>query len=63
MPKSKGSQSNNNALRAIKIGSGRLKPGRSLTNGDELHQDVPHSAEHKDGVAHLTDNFGYRIAE
>ena len=63
MSESEGSPSTNNALRDIKIGSGRLKPEPVIGNGGELHQEVPRSADHSDGTAHLTDNFGHRISD
>jgi len=31
--------------------------------GGELHQDVAADADHGDGTAHLTDNFGHRVAD
>jgi catalase len=52
-----------NSLRDHAPGFGRLKTKHETGNGGELHQNVPSEANHTDGVAHLTDNFGHRISD
>ncbi len=62
-PMAAASPANQNALHAHPPGC----PGGSFTenlgNGGELHQEVPGKSDHKDGAAHLTDNFGHRISD
>ena len=63
-PKSNpGSPSHDNALKAINPGSGQPPFEDHLGNAGELHQDIGKNADHGDGPAHLTDNFGHRIAD
>lgn len=52
-----------NSLHDHAPGSGRPKPDTVSGNGGETHQNVPKKADHRDGMAHLTDNFGHRIAD
>ena len=52
-----------NALAAARPGSGQPPFEDHKGNADELHQDIGQSADHGDGPAHLTDNFGHRIAD
>ncbi len=52
-----------NALDAVRPGQGQAPAEAHPGNGGELHQDIAGDADHGDGVAHLTDNFGHRIAD
>jgi len=52
-----------NALHHHAPGSGVPAPAMNIGAGGELHQDVPPEADHGDGTAHLTDNFGHGIAD
>ncbi|HWK35924.1 catalase [Sphingomonas sp.] len=63
MPKSDSSPSLTNALGHHAPGAGRPDPAPRIGAGGELHQDVPADADHGDGTAHLTDNFGHRVAD
>jgi len=63
MPKSDASPSLINALHHHSPGTGKPDSETNIGRGGELHQDVPAKADHGDGLAHLTDNFGHRIAD
>ncbi len=52
-----------NALSDHAPGAGEAHPEVTIGNGGELHQSVPADADHSDGTAHLTDNFGHRISD
>ena len=52
-----------NALGRMQPGEGRPQTETRAGNGGELHQDIAAKADHGDGIAHLTDNFGHRIAD
>ena len=52
-----------NSLHDHAPGSGQIEPQLNIGNGGELHQNVPADADHGDGTAHLTDNFGHRISD
>ncbi len=62
-PKSASSPALNNALHDHAPGTGRSVPAEELGNAGETHQRVPHDRNHRDSLAHLTDNFGHRIAD
>jgi catalase len=63
MPKPDVSPSLTHALGHHAPGSGTPAPETVPGNGGELHQNVPGNADHSDGTAHLTDNFGHRISD
>ncbi|WP_339826300.1 catalase [uncultured Parasphingorhabdus sp.] len=53
-----------NTLHAIQPGSGRVDHAEEQRDtGGETHQQIKPDADHSDGVAHLTDNFGHRISD
>ncbi|MEH6716245.1 catalase [Parasphingorhabdus flavimaris] len=53
-----------NALHEIQPGSGRTNHAEvQRDNGGETHQQIKPEADHGDGIAHLTDNFGHRISD
>ena len=52
-----------NSLEDHQPGSGQTAVKASNGNGGELHQQIAHDEDHRDGRAHLTDNFGHRIAD
>src|SRR5690606_3546371 len=52
-----------NALHHHAPGSGSIAPTPVTGAGGELHQNIPAQADHADGTAHLTDNFGHRISD
>ncbi|MGC1270275.1 MAG: catalase [Croceibacterium sp.] len=52
-----------NALRDHVPGQGQPPVEDHLGNAGELHQDIAATADHGDGTAHLTDNFGHRISD
>lgn len=53
-----------NALHEIQPGSGRVDHAEEQRdNGGETHQQIKPGADHGDGTAHLTDNFGHRISD
>lgn len=52
-----------NGLAANRPGEGRPDFQTDIGNGGELHQDLGSHADHGDGAAHLTDNFGHRITD
>ena len=52
-----------NGLHGHAPGSGKVEVKDRIAPGGELHQDIAEHGDHKDGVAHLTDNFGHRIAD
>ncbi|MDY0746327.1 catalase [Paucibacter sp. R3-3] len=57
-----------NGLHHHAPGAGRGAQRERIGNGGELHQEVEHRGKRDgsgegDGVAHLTDNFGHRIAD
>lgn len=57
------SPASTNALGHSRPGAGRPKVDDRQGNGGELHQDIAADADHGDGFAHLTDNFGHRVAD
>src|SRR3546814_3621113 len=61
--KNAASPSLENALGKLRPGEGKPPIEDHAGNGGELHQDIPGKADHGDGAAHLTDNFGHRISE
>jgi len=63
MAESEVSPSRTNSLHHHAPGSGQSSPETTLGIGGELHQNVPAGADHEDGISHLTDNFGHRIAD
>jgi catalase len=63
MPESIASPSLTNSLHHHSPGAGTPNAETAIGAGGELHQDVPAEADHRDGTAHLTDNFGHRIAD
>jgi len=63
MPNGDVSPSNSNSLHHHAPGAGKPAPDTSIGAGGELHQNVPAKGDHQDGTAHLTDNFGHRIAD
>ncbi|MGC4252624.1 MAG: catalase [Sphingobium sp.] len=63
MPKPDISPSSTNALHHHAPGAGQPAPETAIGAGGELHQNMPAGADHKDVTAHLTDNFGHRIAD
>jgi catalase len=52
-----------NSLHHHNPGLGEIDFDTELGNAGEVHQQVPHSGDHGDTVAHLTDNHGHRIAD
>ena len=52
-----------NALQDHAPGAGTTAPAENLGNAGETHQDVGHDGDHADAAAHLTTNFGMRIAD
>ncbi|NHN88669.1 catalase [Acetobacter conturbans] len=52
-----------NGLHDHPQGSGETRTVDQIAPGGELHQNVAHDGDHADGVTHLTDNFGLRIAD
>lgn len=66
MPKpdsSHDSPSLDNALRSVTPGQGQPPFEDNIGNAGETHQDIAKGADHGDGAAHLTDNFGHRLAD
>jgi len=63
MPKVDLSPSLSNSLSDSSPGSGRLSPKEETGAGGELHQNIPPDFDHDVGLAHLTDNFGHRLAD
>jgi len=57
------SPANANALRQHPPGGGRCPIHERSGEAGELHQEVAHDADHRDGVIHLTDNFGHRLSD
>ncbi len=57
------SPSTQNSLHDYAPGSGDTQPENTIGHGGELHQIVGKDGNHADGTAHLTDNFGHRIAD
>lgn len=57
------SPSTQNSLHDYAPGSGDTQPENTIGHGGELHQIVGKDGNHADGAAHLTDNFGHRIAD
>ncbi len=62
-PKTTPSPSLDNALGKPRPGQARPPIDEHAGNGGELHQDIAEDGDHHDGAAHLTDNFGHRIAD
>src|SRR3546814_3567128 len=60
MPKPDVSPSLANSLHHHSPGLGSSQVDTAIGSGGELHQNVPGKADHRDGTAHLTDNFGHR---
>ena len=58
-----GSPSLDNSLADHAPGSGQTKLETTIGAGGETHQNISEGGDHSDGVAHLTDNFGHRIAD
>lgn len=53
-----------NMLHEIQPGSGRVDHAEVQRDaGGETHQQIKPDADHSDGTAHLTDNFGHRISD
>lgn len=53
-----------NMLHDIQPGSGRVDHAEVQRDaGGETHQQIKPDADHSDGAAHLTDNFGHRISD
>ncbi len=52
-----------NALGAHQPGSGKTATVADKGNADETHQHIARDGDHSDAAAHLTDNFGHRIAD
>ena len=52
-----------NSLHDHAPGAGRIATADMLGRGGEMHQSVEMGHDHADSVAHLTDNFGHRIAD
>ncbi|WP_083949110.1 catalase [Sphingobium cloacae] len=63
MPKPENSPALANSLHDHAPGAGSPASDAVVGAGGELHQNVPAEADHSDGTAHLTDNFGHRIAD
>ncbi|WP_137178793.1 catalase [Roseomonas sp. AR75] len=63
MPNDAASPSLDNALGHHAPGAGQREFGTGFGKGGETHQQVPAKGKHGDGTAHLTDNFGHRIAD
>ncbi|MFT9016819.1 MAG: catalase [Acetobacter sp.] len=57
------SPAHRNSLYDHAPGAGQFPTTDTLGAGGELHQSVESGHDHSDGVAHLTDNFGHRIAD
>ncbi len=57
------SPSADNSLRDHQSGAGQAPSETVAGNAGELHQNISAGADHGDGVSHLTDNFGHRIAD
>ena len=57
------SPATHNALADHQPGAGASPISEAEGNAGELHQNVPAEADHSAGQAHLTDNFGHRIAD
>lgn len=51
------------ALHAHAQGSGQPPLETTLGHGGETQQHIAHDGDHRDAAAHLTDNFGHRIAD
>ena len=62
-PKQPGSPALDNALHDHVPGQGTAPMQDDLGNAGELHQDVARDADHGNGIAHLTDNFGHRVSD
>ena len=52
-----------NSLEAHQPGSGKTPVVADKGNAGETHQHIADDAAHSDAAAHLTDNFGHRIAD
>ncbi|MDN3923271.1 catalase [Roseateles violae] len=52
-----------NSLHDHAPGAGRCPIHERAGNAGELHQDVQHKGNEANGLVHLTDNFGHRIAD
>ncbi len=52
-----------NSLDTHQPGSGKTPVVADMGNAGETHQHIADDTEHSDAVAHLTDNFGHRIAD
>ena len=52
-----------NALHDHAPGAGTTVPVENLGNAGETHQEVGHDGDHSDAAAHLTTNFGMRVAD
>ncbi|GBQ21949.1 catalase [Acetobacter estunensis NRIC 0472] len=63
MSHEKSSPSTDNALHDHAPGAGKTKVVETVGAGGEPQQHIAHDADHSDGVAHLTDNFGHRISD
>lgn len=59
----KAAPSLNNSLHTVQPGQGATPIEDAFGNAGELHQGIGRDGDHSDGVAHLTDNFGHRIAD
>ena len=57
------SPASDNALRDHRQGEGSASFVENAGNAGELHQDIASKGDHSDGLAHLTDNHGHRIAD
>ena len=57
------SPANTNALQDHAPGAGTMVPETGTGNAGETQQHVAPDGDHGDGIAHLTDNFGHRIAD
>jgi catalase len=57
------SPATDHALRDHQPGSGQTPVVAAKGNAGELHQHIANDGDHRDGQAHLTDNFGHRIAD
>jgi len=63
MTPSKTSPSLDNSLHHHAPGAGKGEFNTDTGNSGETQQHIAHDANHSDGVAHLTDNFGHRISD
>ncbi len=55
-----------NSLALHQPGSGKKAlpdDDTTIGNGGETHQHIAPDVNHKDGTAHLTDNFGHRVVD